>query len=119
MIFVLLEVIIKKEGMQQYLALAAALRDELAQAEGFIRSERFQSLTDERKLLSLSVWESEQAVEQWRNTAKHRLSQQQGRAALFDSYTLTVAAKIRSYTKDDRTETPGDSKEFFAGPSSD
>ncbi|NLX19339.1 MAG: antibiotic biosynthesis monooxygenase [Desulfobulbus sp.] len=119
MIFVLFEVTVKKEGMHRYLTLAAALKKELEQARGFIRSERFQSLTNERKLLSLSVWESEQAVEEWRNTMNHRMSQQQGRKSLFDSYTLTVTTKIRSYTKHDRTEAPQDSEEFFAGSSFD
>lgn len=68
MVFVLFEVKVKEEGVNAYLALAAGLRDELEHAEGFIRSERFTSLVNEGKILSLSVWESEKAVEKWRNT---------------------------------------------------
>jgi len=114
MVFVLFEVKIKKEGVEAYLALAAGLRGALERAEGFIRSERFQSLAAEGKILSLSVWESEEAVEKWRNTVKHRMSQRQGHDSLFESYTLTVAAKIRSYTLLERAEAPGDSEDFFA-----
>ncbi|MDL2306954.1 antibiotic biosynthesis monooxygenase [Desulfovibrio sp. OttesenSCG-928-C06] len=114
MIFVLFEVKVKKEEADAYLALAAGLKDELERAEGFIRSERFQSLVDAGKILSLSVWENEGAVEKWRNTVKHRLSQRQGHDSLFESYTLTVASKVRSYTLEDRAETPEDSKVFFA-----
>lgn len=113
MILVLFEVTVKKEGMKEYLSLATRLKDELIQADGFIRSERFSSLTNEGKLLSLSVWKSEQAVEEWRNNINHRMSQQQGRDFLFEDYTITVASKIRLYTKIDRTETPEDSKNFF------
>jgi len=113
MIFVLFEVTIKKEGMKEYLSLAAGLKTELECADGYIRSERFKSITNEGKLLSLSVWENERAVEKWRNSVNHRMSQRQGRYALFENYTLTVASKIRSYTETDRTETPEDSKKLF------
>lgn len=116
MVFVLFEVKVKEEGVNAYLALAAGLKEELERAEGFIRSERFKSLVNEGKILSLSVWESEEAVEKWRNSVKHRMSQRQGHDALFESYTLTVASKIRSYTLTDRGEAPEDSETFFAGP---
>lgn len=114
MIMVLFEVTIKKTCMKEYLALAATLKDELAQAEGFIRSERFSSLVNEGKLLSLSVWENEQAIDTWRNTVSHRLSQRQGREAMFESYTITVASSLRRYTDTERQETPADSQEFFS-----
>ena len=114
MVFVLFEVTVKEEGVKAYLALAASLKKELERAEGFIRSERFKSLADEGKILSLSVWESEEAVEKWRNALQHRMSQRQGRDSLFEHYTLTVASKIRSYTPADRCEAPEDSEHFFA-----
>ena len=114
MILVLFEVTVKKEGMKEYLSLAEGLKKELIQTDGFIRAERFSSLTHEGKLLSLSVWESEQAVEKWRNGMNHRMSQRQGHDALFESYTITITSKIRHYTKTDRTESPDDSKYFFA-----
>lgn len=99
--------------MHDYLSLAAGLKDELTRAPGFVRSERFSSLVNEEKLLSLSIWEDEWAVETWRNNLDHRLSQRQGHDLLFDSYTITVASQIRSYTNIDRAETPGDSRKFF------
>ena len=114
MILVLFEVKVKKEGMDKYLALAAGLKDELAQADGFIRAERFSSLSEQGKLLSLSFWESEVAVEKWRNVIKHRMSQSQGRESLFAGYTITIASKIRQYTEIDRAEVPEDSRAFFA-----
>ncbi len=113
MILVLFEVTVKKERMPDYLALAAGLKDELARTDGFIRAERFTSLVNEGKLLSLSAWESEQAVETWRNALNHRLSQRQGYEALFESYAITVAAPVRSYTHTGRAEAPGDSGAFW------
>lgn len=114
MIFVLFEVTVKPEGLKEYFSLAAGLKGELDRAEGFVRSERFTSLAHEGKVLSLSVWESEEAVEKWRNLFQHRVSQRKGHDALFESYTISVASAIRSYTLTDRAETPGDSKAFFA-----
>ena len=116
MVLVLFEVTVKEEGVEAYLALAASLKKELECADGFIRSERFKSLVNEGKILSLSVWESEEAVEKWRNFAQHRMSQRQGHDSLFESYTLTVASAIRSYTLTDREEAPEDSEDFFAKP---
>ena len=110
MILVLFEVTVKKERMDDYIALAAGLKGELTRAPGHIRSERFASLVNGGKLLSLSVWENEQAVDAWRNSMNHRMSQRQGRDVLFESYTITVATGIRSYSDVDRSEAPEDSR---------
>ena len=53
-IIVLFEVTPTKEGMQKYLDLAAMLKPMLAGFEGFIRAERFSSLNEEGKLLSMN-----------------------------------------------------------------
>ena len=102
MILVLFEVTIKEDRMDSYLSMARKLKDDLEKAKGFIRSERFSSLVNERKLLSLSVWESEEAIEEWRNQQQHRKSQQQGRDSIFESYRITVASHISCllYTSD-------------------
>lgn len=114
MILVLFEVKARPGCMEQYLELAAALKESLARAEGFVRSERFASLANEGKLLSLSVWESEEAVEKWRNQAQHRLSQRQGRDSVFESFTITIASPLRTYTATEREEAPADSNTYFA-----
>lgn len=113
MILVLFEVTIKEDRMDSYLSMARKLKDDLEKAKGFIRSERFSSLINERKLLSLSVWESEEAIEEWRNQQQHRKSQQQGRDSIFESYRITVASPIRAYTDKERQEAPEDSNAFF------
>lgn len=114
MILVLFEVTIKENCMDNYLDLASNLKNWLSTAKGFIRSERFSSLTNERKLLSLSVWENEAAITAWRNQFEHRQAQQQGRNSIFESYTITIASSLRSYTNRERQEAPADSNAFFS-----
>lgn len=99
----------------RYLDLAAALRPALERVEGFISVERFQSLSDPRKLLSLSFFEDEDAVKRWRNTVEHRAAQVQGRAGVFADYRLRVAHVIRDYGPNDRTEAPSDSRRHHDG----
>ncbi len=113
MILVLFEVTIKKDCMDGYLTIAAKLKDNLIKAKGFIRSERFSSLVNKRKLLSLSVWEDEETVTEWRNQHEHRKSQFQGRESVFECYTITVASLLRSYTDTERQKAPQDSNNFF------
>ena len=62
MIAVIFEVWPADGHKQTYLDIAASLRAELQTMDGFISIERFQSLTDETKLLSLSFWRDEAAM---------------------------------------------------------
>ena len=114
-VIVLFEVTIKDGKMEDYLKMAASLKDDLSMADGFIRSERFSSLAAEGKLLSMSVWESEESVSKWRNLTAHRMCQKHGRMNDFADYNITVVTPIRSYTMTNRTEAPADSNEYFAG----
>ena len=93
-----------------YLDLAAALRSELVKIDGFISVERFQSLTEPGKLLSLSFWRDEAAVERWRNLPSHRATQAKGRAGVFSNYRLRVAGVMRDYGLSDREQAPADSR---------
>ena len=112
-ILVLFEVKPAKAGMQKYLDLAAMLKPLLAGFEGFIRAERFSSLNEDGKLLSMNIWTDEAAVERWRNAMQHRMSQKEGREKLFESYKITVCSEIRSYTNTERTQAPQDSNQYF------
>ena len=112
-IIVLFEVKPTKAGMNKYLDLAAMLKPMLNGFEGFIRAERFSSLNEEGKLLSMNVWTDEAAVERWRNVMEHRMSQKEGREKLFESYKITVCSEIRSYTDTERTQAPPDSNGYL------
>lgn len=112
-IIVLFEVKPTEEGMKRYLELAAGLKHLLDGFEGFVRAERFTSLNEKGKLLSMSIWTDENAVTRWRNTLEHRMSQMEGRKELFESYRITVCYEIRSYTDTERDDAPEDSNRYL------
>jgi heme-degrading monooxygenase HmoA len=95
---------------ERYLELAASLREELLGIDGFLSVERFRSLTEPDKLLSLSFWRDEAAVREWRNRATHRAVQAEGRGGVFRDYRLRIAAVVRDYGLTERTEAPADSR---------
>lgn len=102
------------ERRDQYLDIAASLRADLVQIDGFISIERFQSLVEPEKLLSLSFWRDEKAVRQWRNLPTHRLAQKHGRGGVFENYRLRVASVGRDYGLNQREEAPDDSRKMHA-----
>src|SRR5436190_5670162 len=110
MIAVVFEVWPASGRMDDYLAIAATLRAELEQMDGFISVERFQSLTEPGKLLSLSFWRDEDAVRNWRNKEEHRQSQAAGRGGIFADYRLRIAAVVRDYGMAERGQAPEDSR---------
>ncbi|WP_292010066.1 antibiotic biosynthesis monooxygenase [Chryseobacterium sp.] len=93
-----------------YLDLAAALKPELGKIKGFMSIERFQSVSNPDKVLSLSFWEDEESIEKWRNMRLHRQAQIEGREAVFNNYKLRVATVIRDYGMTEREQAPQDSK---------
>lgn len=94
---------------QHYLDLASVLKTELMQIDGFVSIERFESLAEPGKLLSLSFFRDEAAVQQWRNRADHRAVQAKGRRGVFADYRLRVAQVLRDYGMNERDEAPTDS----------
>jgi heme-degrading monooxygenase HmoA len=96
---------------QEYFDIAGGLRPLLEGFDGFISIERFASLTTEGKILSLSFWRDEEAVQRWRNVEKHRLAQARGRAGVFVDYRLRVASVVRDYGMHERANAPRDSRE--------
>lgn len=110
MIAVIFEVWPAEGERDTYLDLAAALRETLDEMDGFLTIERFQSLSEPGKLLSLSFWRDEAAVATWRNSHVHRATQVRGRTGVFRDYRLRVAEVIRDYGLHDRAEAPADSR---------
>lgn len=110
MIAVIFEVIPAPGRKQEYLDLAASLRPELEKIDGFISIERFASLTNEGKILSLSIWRDEEAVKRWRQFEGHRVAQAKGRGGIFADYRLRIASVIRDYGMFEREQAPADSR---------
>jgi len=109
MIAVIFEVWPKPDQRQTYLDIAASLRPQLERIDGFISIERFESLTEPGKILSLSFFRDEAAVSAWRNLEDHRRAQAQGRNEAFANYRLRIAGVIRDYGMVDRAQAPKDS----------
>lgn len=110
MIAVIFEVWPEKGRENAYLDIAAGLRQELEALEGFISIERFRSLNDDGKILSMSFFENEEALQRWRNLPNHRNAQASGRAGLFADYRLRIASVIRDYGLNEREQAPEDSR---------
>ena len=110
MIAVIFEVWPAAGHRQEYLDLAAELRPLLAEIDGFVSIERFESLAEPGKLLSLSFWRDEAAVAAWRQVDAHRSAQARGRATVFRDYRLRIAGVVRDYGLDRRAEAPEDSR---------
>lgn len=111
MIAVIFEVIPAERD--RYLDIAAQLRPQLDGIDGFISIERFESLSQPGKVLSLSFWRDEEAVAAWRNTPEHRSAQAIGRTEVFRDYRLRIADVVRDYGMTNRAEAPADSRELL------
>ena len=110
MIAVIFEVWPAEGRVTEYLDLAAELKPVLQEIDGFISVERFESLTEPGKYLSLSMWRDEAAIARWRALEQHRGAQARGRGGIFADYRLRVAAVVRDYGMNERQEAPADSR---------
>jgi len=109
MIAVIFEFTPAEGRFPDYKSLAEGLHDEVKSFDGFLSIERFQSISDPGKFVSLSFWRDEEAVRKWRNVQKHREAQKKGRGGISASYRLRIAQVLRDYTMDERREAPADS----------
>jgi len=110
MIAVIFEVVPNEGRRQDYLGMAAGLKPLLETIDGFLSIERFESLTEPGKVLSLSFWRDEAAVAAWRNLEPHRRAQAAGRHEIFQDYRLRIAQVVRDYGMTERAEAPADSR---------
>ncbi len=109
MIAIIFEVEPHTETASTYFDIAGDLKPVLEKMDGFISVERFESLMQPGKYLSLSFWRDEEAVKQWRNLDAHRQAQSAGRDGIFKDYRLRVAHVLRDYGLNERAEAPADS----------
>jgi len=115
MIAVIFEVRPNDGRKQDYLDIAAELRTLLDEIDGFISIERFESLTEPGKILSLSFWRDEKAVHEWRQLEAHRAAQVKGRTYVFENYRLRIAEVVRDYGMSEREQAPADSRQYHDG----
>lgn len=112
MIAVIFELTPAPGRKQEYFDLAAQLAAELKKIDGFVSIERFESVSNPGRFVSLSFWRDEEAVRRWRNLQQHREAQAKGRGGIFASYRLRVARVLRDYSLENREEVPEDSRKI-------
>ena len=110
MITVIFEVWPNEDKSTEYFDIAASLRPALEKIDGFISIERFESVTQRGKFVSISFWRDEAAVQAWRNVEGHRMAQAKGRGSVFADYRIRVASVLRDYSMHARDEAPADSR---------
>ena len=110
MIAVIFELTPAPGRRQEYFDLAAGLAGELKAIDGFLSIERFESVSNPGRFVSLSFWRDEEAVRKWRNLQQHREAQAKGRGGIFAAYRLRVAQVLRDYSHENREEVPEDSR---------
>ena len=103
---VIFEVEPEPDRLQDYLGIAARLRPELEKIDGFISIERFKSLSQDGKILSLSFWRDEEAIARWRQQEQHHVAQRTGRDRIFRDYRIRVAGVVRDYGMYERAQAP-------------
>lgn len=106
MVVVVFEVVMKEGRSQEYFDIAARLRPELEQIDGFISVERFESMATPDRYVSISFWRDEAAVQAWREHAEHRWAQEHGKEEIFADFRISVASVARQYTLADRRMAP-------------
>jgi len=112
-IAVIFEVILEEGQRQEYLDIAANLKSDLEKIKGFISIERFYSINNPDKILSLSLWENEDAIKKWRNLKSHREAQSMGRKFIFKNYRIRISQTIRDYGMFMREDAPSVSKSIY------
>lgn len=75
----------------EYLDIVTELKPILQDIDGFISIERFSSLSEEGKILSLSFWRDAEAIQEWRKIEEHRMAQMKGSDGFLNDCRLRVA----------------------------
>lgn len=102
MIAVIFEANSHLDKQARYLEIASELRPLLERIDGFIAIERFQSLLESGKILSLSWWRDEESVLAWKKNVFHQEAQAEGRESIFSYYRIRVAHVFRDYSSENR-----------------
>ena len=81
----------------RYFELAGELRSEIEKQPGFISVQRFEHVQEKGHFVSISTWENEAAIRNWKANLIHQKAQHEGKTSLFRDYRIRVAEVIRDY----------------------
>jgi heme-degrading monooxygenase HmoA len=97
MMVVVCQVTMRDGRTQEYFDLAAELRPELDKIDGFLSDERFESVAEPGKDVSLSFWRDAAAIKTWRTQRRHRAAQERGKREIFRNLRISVAEVVRDW----------------------
>jgi heme-degrading monooxygenase HmoA len=109
MIAVIAENILKEGQEQAFLDISYRIRPSIEAIDGFLSVERFESLTEPGKILSLSFWRDEEALLALWGNAPHRAAAIQARADILQDYRIRITEVVRDYGMFDREQAPPES----------
>jgi heme-degrading monooxygenase HmoA len=81
------------EAAEGYPEMAAEMDAHARTFDGFIEVKSF--LAEDGERLTVVWWRDEESLAVWRNDARHRFAQQQGRARWYEYYRMDVAEIVR------------------------
>ena len=81
-----------REGVEEkYLALSKEVLEQALQQPGLMFLERGRSVMQERGIISVSEWASEEALQAWKDHPVHRRAQEIAIKELFETHVLKKA----------------------------
>lgn len=79
--------------------------------DGFTSVERFHSLSNPERFVSIAFFVDEAALDRGRNIPEHRKAQVAGRDAILAGYRLRSAHVLGDYRMEEWAEAPSDSRD--------
>lgn len=108
MIAVIIELTPAEGRADDYFSMAKRLKADVETIDGFISVERFESVTQPGKFVSISFWRDEEALRSWRIHGRHQVAQRAGREGIFTDYRVRVAGVLRDYSMTERAQAADD-----------
>ncbi|MBW4961358.1 antibiotic biosynthesis monooxygenase [Sulfitobacter sp. CW3] len=97
MIAVIFEAFPYADKRSDYLDMATRMRALVDQIDGFMSVERFQSLANPDKILSISFFRDEAALNEWREVTARQAAPKAAREDYFQDFRIRVAHVMRDY----------------------
>jgi heme-degrading monooxygenase HmoA len=95
MILALFSFRVRPETHAEFEGTVARMVALVEEIDGFISMDLFRS--EDGRTLAVPRFESEQALEAWRNHPEHAAARERGREVFFEDYWMDVCSTIRSY----------------------
>lgn len=85
----------KGENPEGYEEMAMEMVNLAMQQQGFLNIEHAEMAGTS---ITISYWDSEEAIKNWKKNTRHQLAQEKGKAGWYSSYSIKVAKVTREYS---------------------